>query len=143
MGKILQLIVIFMILSNISLGQTNCPKIAVKPDTLILKVKITNTLPIGWGTKYKCEIISTEKGKMPEINRDNLPKTDKGLIFSVSAGSEKLYKDIHFLKVDEILVIMFVRTNIYNKEPYLQAGTTGFMDKQGMIWEIKSVKKTN
>ena len=129
---------ILLLCTFFSIGQT---KVALMTDTLILKVKITNQLPIGWGTKYKCEILNIVKGTMPDIDRSNLPETDKGLIFSVSVGSEKLYKNIHLLQIDEIFIIKFLKTNTYNKEPYLQAGTNGFMDKQGMIWEINSIKK--
>ena len=101
-------------------------------DTLRVIVKIKNVLPIGWGTKYKCDVLKVIKGELTSI--------DSTFVMSASVGSEAIFKDIDFLKTDEYYDIEFVKSTRKSDKPYIPAGTTGLMDKVGIIWDIINLK---
>ncbi|MBN2363458.1 hypothetical protein JXL83_04930 [candidate division WOR-3 bacterium] len=103
-------------------------------DTLTLEACILNSLPIGWGTLYQCEIHKIIEGEQPDI--------DSVFTMSASVGGEHIYEDVHFLSVGEIYLIKFVKTDITSDKPYIPAGTTGFVDKNGFIWIITELQKT-
>ena len=103
-------------------------EVSQKNDTLRVIVKIKNCLPIGWGTKYNCQIVSILKGKLTNI--------DSTFIMSTSVGSENIFKDIHLLEVGKNYYIEFLRSDRKSSTPYIPAGTTGFMNKKNILWDI-------
>ena len=105
-----------------------------KNDTIteFIIFRIINTLPIGWGTNYKCRIESCSEG-LNYISEDEF-------ILSIAVGSEEKFKpvDIHSLSSDIHYRAEFVKAQ-RNEEPYVPAGTTGFQDSEGYIWLMKSI----
>jgi len=104
-------------------------------DTFKVLVKIKALLPIGWGTKYKCKIL--------EIKEGILSGTDSSFLMSAATGSEKIYKDILLLKANENYLIEFVKSKQKTEANFVPVGTTGFLDKAGVIWNIAKVDKAN
>jgi hypothetical protein len=95
--------------------------------------KVNNMLPIGWGTKYNCKVLSNDEAFNDILNNE--------FILSVSVGSEERFKplDIHFLKYDLAYIAEFMPAE-KSEKPYAPAGTTGFIDKNGFIWLMTSLK---
>jgi hypothetical protein len=110
-------------------------KQAVTGDSLVVKVQILNSLPIGWGTKYSCKVIETIRGNPDAI--------DSTFILSASVGSENIYENIHMLNIGERFLLLFVKSDRKSTEPYIPAGTTGFMDKANIIWDLFKIEKVN
>ena len=108
---------------------------SIQNNTIQIFVKITGMLPIGWGTKYKCEVQEIKKGVLIGI--------DSTFVMSVSIGSENKYKNIHFLKSNEIYSVEFVKSERKTDKSYIPAGTTGLLDKNGAIWDLINLKKVN
>jgi hypothetical protein len=96
------------------------------------EIKIINMVQIGWGTSYKCELVSILDG--------NIESLDSTFFMSASVGSERIYKEILYLEVDENYIIDFFRSGESNLNS-VPAGTTGFLDKHGTIWLISALKK--
>lgn len=104
-------------------------------DTLALEARILNSLPIGWGTLYQCEIQKIIEGEASDI--------DSVFNMSASVGADDIYEDIHFLSDGEVYLIKFVKTDKTSDESYIPAFTTGFMDKNGCIWIIIELMKAD
>ena len=113
--------------------QSNFNNSSEVPDTLQLLLQINNILPIGWGTKYSCEI--------EEVKTGYLDSNLTTIIVSVSIGSEHLLENIHLLETDSELLITFVNSHKTTNQPYIPAGTTGFINEKGEIWEIVTIEE--
>ncbi|MBN1620611.1 hypothetical protein JW890_07800 [candidate division WOR-3 bacterium] len=98
-----------------------------------MEALITYSLPIGWGTLYRCELQEVIEGEMTGI--------DSTFTLSASVGSEDMFEDIHSLSIGEVYFMSFVKTDKITKKPHVPAGTTGMMDKTGAIWNLVYLQK--
>ena len=112
--------------------QSNFNNSSEVPDTLQLLLKVNNILPIGWGTKYSCDILEIKKGY--------LDTSQYSLIFSLAVGSENIIEDFPTLKYGAERIITFSNSHRITDKPYTPAGTTGFVTELGEIWEIVSIE---
>ncbi|MBN1151499.1 hypothetical protein JXA84_09820 [candidate division WOR-3 bacterium] len=102
-------------------------------STLMLEIKIINSLPIGWGTLYRCELQEVIDGEMTGI--------DSTFTLSASVGSENMFENIHSLVIGDVYLMSFIKTDKTTKNPHIPAGTTGMMDKTGVIWNLVYLQK--
>lgn len=105
------------------------------PDTLQLLLKIKNVLPIGWGIKYSCDIEEVKKGY---LHSDQL-----AIIISVSVGSEHYLEKIHLLETEAELLFTFINSGRTTDKSYIPAGTTGYLNRKGEIWDIILIEEIN
>lgn len=95
----------------------------------ILKVKITNNLPVGWGYRNKATVL--------EVIDGNRFLFDKEIEFGLVAG--------HYcedLQVDDIVIIYLSNTKEKSPQPYLPACNCTVIRKN-QIWEIIKVKRVD
>lgn len=134
MNKI-QFTVLFLIVFSFNLSGCNCSESnfnSGKDDTLQVVVKINNSLPIGWGILYQCKVVKIMKGKLSD--------NETTFEMSASVGSESIFKDLQALDVNKTYFIEFVKSDRKSKTTYIPSGTTGLMDKDGIIWDMTKLK---
>ena len=115
--------------------QSNFNNSSEVPDTLQLLLQINNILPIGWGTKYTCDIKEVKKGY--------LDSNQETIIISLSVGNERFLENIDLIETDSELLVTFVNSGRTTDKPYTPAGTTGFANELGEIWEIITIEESN
>lgn len=89
-------------------------------------VKILGRFPIGWGTSYRCEIISIHEGFAPKI--------DSTFTVKVAIGDDLLNLD------EDKMTLSFRGTFQLSEEGYSPSGLSGMMDKDNFIWSLKRVE---
>lgn len=93
----------------------------------ILKVKITNNLPVGWGY--------INKGAVTEVIEGQGFLFSKEVEFGIVAG--------HYcedLKIDDVVIIHINNTKEKNPQTYLPARNC-IISLKNEIWEITKIKK--
>lgn len=104
-----------------------------KPTTLDFSttkvlVKITSISPIGWGTTYKCQLIKLQQGSLPAVDSS----------FTISVSVDRT--DLTEMQKDNFYEVVLENTKSKSAKPYLQSGTSGLMDKTGIIWKLKTIQ---
>jgi hypothetical protein len=112
----------------IILSFSACSQNTSENESLTLKIKVINFLPIGWGVKYRGIVTEVIDG-----NRQALADT---IIFGIMASNT--YGD---LVTGDIRKITFRNSGEINKQPYLPA-INGTVSKKNEIWLITEIKKT-
>lgn len=96
-------------------------------DTLEILVQVKSVLPIGWGTKYSCEI--------EELYNGTLDGIDSTFVLGISVGQDETY-----LEMEKCYELHLVKTDRKSKESYMPGGTTGVMDDTRTIWDLTDIK---
>jgi hypothetical protein len=101
-------------------------KVTQDGDTLKLKAKILNMLPVGWGVEYKAHIEEIIAGDAQVFNDT--------LIFGIIVS-----KDHENINVGENYLMTFKNSGELSKTPYLPA-ITGTVSKENEIWLITKIE---
>jgi hypothetical protein len=104
-------------------------------DTLQVRIKIKNMIEIGWGTKYNCEILEIKNGELSGIGST--------FIMSFAIGAERRFAATDRLTENDTYLVAFTRSSERTDKPYIPAGTTGFLDKNGIIWYITKIRRVD
>lgn len=94
-------------------------------DSLILKIKITNMLPVGWGVQYKAKIIKVIDGNTKEFNDT--------IIFGLTAS-----KEFNYLNIGDSAFIKLKNSMEINDKSYLPA-INGTVSNSSEIWLISKI----
>lgn len=98
-----------------------------KTDSVILKVNIINSIPIGWGIRYTAVIEKVLNGNAQEI-KDTIE-------FGITAT-----KEYDYLNTGDTSLITFYNTKKINSLPYLPP-INGTVSKRNEIWLISKMEK--
>ncbi|MFT5778167.1 MAG: hypothetical protein ACI837_001123 [Crocinitomicaceae bacterium] len=120
---------LILIILCCSIQKETVPKTQLVLDVLYIppitiNVEIEAIMPIGWGTKYRCKIIS--------ISSELLPEIDSTFTFSVSVGNKT------FNPALGKATLTFARTGQMAEHSYIPSGTTGMINKYGEVWNLLS-----
>ena len=104
-----------------------CTQTASQSQTLIVKIKVINFLPVGWGVRYQ--------GVITEVIEGELLKKGDTILFGIIAS--KTYEDLY---TGDIRIITFENSGKKNEQPYFPA-MSGMVSKQNEIWLITKIEK--
>jgi hypothetical protein len=116
-----------LLISLMLLTKAGCTQNPSQNQSVTLKVKVLNSLPVGWGVRYRGLVIEVVKGNLVDI-ADTL---FFGIVASGTFG---------YLETGDISVITFENTGEKNKESYLPA-INGMVSKKNEIWLITKTEK--
>ena len=98
-----------------------------KTDSVILKVNIINSLPVGWGIRYTAVIEKVLNGNA-QVMKDTIE-------FGIPAT-----KEYDYLNIGDTSLITFYNTKKINSLPYLPP-INGTVSKLNEIWLISKMEK--
>jgi len=130
MKQNLMALTLFIITLSSCNGQDNAKK--HKNDSIILKVNIINSLPVGWGVRYKAIIEKVVDGSAQDM-KDTIE-------FGITASRE--YK---YLNIGDTSLITFYNSGKINNVTYLPAinGTVSKINEIWLITKIDNATKIN
>ena len=96
------------------------------PDSLTLKLKIIHEMPVGWGVRYKAEVLKILKGNEGILN-DTIE-------FGITAS-----RQFEYVKESDICIVSFHNTKELNTVGYMPA-INGTVDKNKQIWLITDIE---
>ncbi|PKP03153.1 MAG: hypothetical protein CVU11_09315 [Bacteroidetes bacterium HGW-Bacteroidetes-6] len=95
-------------------------------DSIKLKVKIINKLPVGWGVKYKATVEEIQEGCMNDFNDT--------IVFGIITSNE--------YNVGDTCLISFKNSKEINKTTYMPS-ISGTVSNQNEIWLITDIYKVS